>query len=408
MGRVGAGIGASMRQTARLALTPGLRQSIRLLRMPAADLAGALVEAAAGNPWIDLGAPPRHGDSDSSGTGELPDRTMGLIAHVCAQIDHAFPAGPDRAIALAFAGALAPTGWLDSDVGEIAAEAGVAEDAAAAVLARLQRFDPPGVFARSLAECLRLQAEDAGLLDPGMVRIIDRLDLLAAGDTAALAAAAALDHPALAVRIAAIRRFDPKPGVRFAAASPPQPPDILVSRTEAGLEVTLNDAALPPLRLRAGPADDPGWRAARDLVAAVARRQATLLAVAQHVLHHQAAAVEAGPGALRPLTRAAVAAALGLAESTVSRAVAGAAVRTPRGTRPLSAYFAAALGDEATAARAQAMLRRAVADEEGAPLSDAALAALLAEAGIPAARRTVAKYRAALGIPSAARRRRQP
>ncbi|MFN6979407.1 MAG: RNA polymerase sigma-54 factor, partial [Gemmobacter sp.] len=323
-----------MRQTARLALTPGLRQSIRLLRLPAADLARALAEAAAVNPWIDLGAPPRHGGGDSDGAGDVPDRAMGLIAHVCAQIDHAFPAGADRAIALAFAGALAPTGWLDADVAQVAAEAGVAEGAAAAVLARLQRLDPPGVFARSLAECLRLQAEDAGLLDPGMDRILDRLDLLAAGDTAALAAATALDHAALATRIAAIRRFDPKPGARFAAASPPQPPDILVSRTEAGLEVTLNDAALPPLRLRAGPADDPGWRAARDLIAAVARRQATLLAVARHVLHHQAAAVEGGPGALRPLTRAAVAASLGLAESTVSRAVAGAAVKVPGGTRP--------------------------------------------------------------------------
>ncbi|MFN6977410.1 MAG: RNA polymerase sigma-54 factor, partial [Gemmobacter sp.] len=89
--------------------------------------------------------------------------------------------------------------------------------------------------------------------------------------------------------------------------------------------------------------------------------------------------------------------------------VAGAAVKAPGGTRPLSAYFAAALGgDEATAARAQAMLRRAVAHEGRTPLSDAALAAHLAEAGIPAARRTVAKYRAALGIPPAARRRRQP
>lgn len=158
-----------------------------------------------------------------------------------------------------------------------------------------------------------------------------------------------------------------------------------------------------------GDARDPDWVAARALVSAVARRGATLRAVAAHVLRHQAAAVAAGPGALRPLTRAEVAAALGLSESTVSRAVAGTTVAAPWGTRPLADWFAAPLGrGGASGAGARAALRRIVADEDPrAPLSDEALAARLRAEGFPAARRTVAKYRAALGLPPATRRRRR-
>jgi RNA polymerase sigma-54 factor len=411
MARHGA-LGAQLRQTARLALTPGQRQSLDLLRLTSGALATLLDEAAAANPWIARAPSGIHAgeDAGADAMASLPATGPSLHAHVAAFIDAALAAPAERAVARALAAALAPSGWLDGTVEAAAAEAGVPVGLAESVLRRLQRMDPPGLFARSLAECLALQAEEAGLLDPAMQAVLARLDLVAAGDLAGLARAAGLETAVVAARVAALRRFDPKPGARFAPPEPAAPPDVTVELSDEGITVALNDAALPRLTLRPGPEDDPRWRAARDLLAAVARRGVTILAVADHVIRHQADAVRHGPEALRPLTRADVAAALGLAESTVSRAVAGTVVAAPGGTRPLAAWFAAPLGRSgATVPGAQRALARLVAAEPaGAPHDDATLAGLLRGAGFPVARRTVAKYRAALGIPPAAARRRQP
>jgi RNA polymerase sigma-54 factor len=409
MGRIGVGVGARTGLGQRLALTPGLRQSLAVLRMPLADLVAELRRQAAANPHIVLHWPAR-----TAGDDDRPEAAAGgpsLWAHVEAQIDATFRDPVARRIADAFARALAPSGWLETDVTAVAAETGTSPEAAARVLAQLQRFDPPGVFARSLAECLRLQAADAGILDAAMAALLDRLDLVAAGDVAALAAETGVAADVLRQRLAVLRRLDPKPGARFASPTPPVPAEVEVRPIAGGgFAVALNEAACPRITVRPGPAEEPAVRAAAALAAAVARRQETLLAISRHVFAHQAEALVAGPGALRPLTRADVARALGLSESTVSRAVAGTAVRTPRGTCPLADWFATPATEGVSAAAAKAALRRAIAAEPpGAPLSDAALAAVLREAGIDSARRTVAKYRATLGIPpAAARRRRQP
>jgi RNA polymerase sigma-54 factor len=402
------GMGTQVRQTVRLALTPGLRQSLDVLRLTAPALAALLDEAAASNPWLARAPGPALASPDA--VAAMAAAGPSLHAHVAERIEATFATRAERAIARAFAAALAPSGWLDATVAEVAATAAVPEAAAEAVLRRLQQMDPPGLFARSLAECLMLQAEEAGLLDPAMQAVLARLDRVAAGDLAGLAREAGLPAEAVAARVAALRRFDPKPGARFAPPAPPAPPDVTVTRGDDGYRVALNSAALPEVTLRPGPEDDPDRRAARDLLAAVARRGTTLLAVAGHVIRHQTAALDHGPEALRPLTQADVAAALGLAESTVSRAVAGTVVAAPCGTRPLAAWFAAPLGPGgATVTGAQQALARIIADElPAAPHDDAALAALLTAAGFPVARRTVAKYRSALGIPPAAARRRQP
>lgn len=409
MARLAGQAGARLQLRQGLRLTPALRQQIAVLRMTAAELSAHLDAAARTNRWLDVRRPPA---AASAAASDVAAGGPSLYAHVAAAIDAAFPEPAARRIALAFADVLAPSGWIAADVPAVAAAAGVGEAAAAAVLARLQRIGPAGLFARTLAECLSLQAADAGLLDAPMRAVLARLDLVAAGDIGRLAAAAGLPPAVAAARVATLRSFDPKPGAQFDPAPPAAPPDLAVRLAPDGAVVAEDGGGVPVVALRpGGDPRDPDWLAAQVLVAAVARRGATLRAVAAHVLRHQAAAVAGGPGALRPLTRAEVAAALGLSESTVSRAVAGATVAAPWGTRPLADWFAAPLGDGgASGAGARAALRRIVAGEDArAPLSDDALAARLRAEGFPAARRTVAKYRAALGLPPAARRRqRQP
>ncbi len=305
--------------------------------------------------------------------------------------------------------ALEPTGWLGRGLAAIAAEAGVPLRALEAVLVRLQRLEPAGLFARNLAECLRLQAADEGWLDPVAAGVLERLPQVAAGETARIAQALGVAEEAVLQVVRRLRRLDPKPGARFApCAAPVREPDLVVTRTAAGWEVALNRSALPSLRIAAG-ATPAETRAAQALVRLLEGRNATLLRVATEILTRQAAALDHGPGALQPMTMAEVAAAVGLAQSTVSRVVAGAAIDTPRGTWWLRALFSQAIrGQGPSAASLREALGRMVAAENPAePLTDEALSRALAGAGAPVARRTVAKYRESLGIPPAHRRRRR-
>lgn len=406
-------------QSQRLHLSLGLSASLRLLRADAAGLTRYLEEQAAENPALIL-QPPPPGDwlprwqgafAGTSGAEAMASAPPGLMAVVMAQIAAMGLSPPEADIALALVEALEPSGWLGRDTAGIAADLGVAVAAVETVLARLQRMEPAGLFARSLAECLRLQAAEAGLFDAVMAVILDHLDLMAAGDVARLAHLAGVAEPVVLARFRLIRRLDPKPGAQFAPmAAPVREPDLILRREAGGWEVSVNRSALPALRVAEGRGQGQG--AARAVLRMVERRNATLQQVGQAVLSRQQPALEAGLTALRPLTMAEVAEALGLAESTVSRVVAGTSIDTPRGTWWLRALFSGAVGDGGggTAGQSAAALRARLAEvvaaePPGRPLSDAALGERLAEGGAAIARRTVAKYREMLGIPPAHRRR---
>ena len=184
-------------------------------------------------------------------------------------------------------------------------------------------------------------------------------------------------------------------------------PDLLGEKGAAGWIVSLNRSALPSVSVADGRAK--GRAEARALIRMIEGRNATLLSVGQDVLNRQTAALEAGFGALVPMTMAEVAQALGLHEGTISRVVAGTAVDTPRGTWWLRALFTKAPREGGpTAGALRDRLARLVAEEDpDHPLSDDALATALAEGGAPIARRTVAKYRMMLNLPPAHRRRRR-
>lgn len=404
----------SVQQTQRLTLTTQLAASIHLLRADALGLSRYLEEQAAENPQLILARPPP-GDWTArwksalapSAEAETAAAAPSLVSHALALVE-ALRLPPQQArLAEALVEALEPSGWLGTPLPAIAQRSAVPLREVEAVLARLQaRAEPTGLFARDLAECLRLQAEEAGELDPPMAAVLARLDLVARGEIDRLAREAGIEPETIRLRIARLRRYDPKPGAGFESlAAPLREPDLIAEKREGVWVVQLNRSALPSLSVAEG--RGKGRAEARALVRLVEGRNATLLTVAQEILARQQAALDQGPSALVPMTMAQVAEALGLHESTVSRVVAGTAVDTPRGTWWLRALFTQAAREGGPAAGAlRDRLARLVADEDpAAPLSDEALARALAEGGAPIARRTVAKYRAMLGLPPAHRRR---
>ena len=401
--------------TQRLNLTLALQASIRVLKADAVGLTRYLEEQAAENPALQLGPPPAgdwlpRWDGVLGDTGAAAERVAGagpsLMAHLAERIAALRLAPAEARIAERLVEGLEPSGWLGVTVAAVAAEAGATEAAVAAVLARLQRLEPAGLFARSLAECLRLQAEAEGIAGPVMLGVIGDLAAVAAGETGRIARRLGVAEAEVVEAVRQLRGLDPKPGAQFDAfAAPVREPDLIARPGETGWMVSLNRSALPSLSVRAGRGEGQG--AARALIRLVEARNSTLLEVGREVLRRQEAVLAGGMARLVPMTMAAVAEAVGLHQSTVSRIVAGTSVDTPHGTLWLRALFSGAVGEEGPSAAAlRARLAAMVAREDRArPLSDEALVAALGAEGVAVARRTVAKYRAMLGIPPAHRRR---
>lgn len=417
-------------QTQRLSLNTSLQASIALLRTDAAGLTRYLEEQAAENPNLRLEPPPDPALQDwlprwtsvfsaPHAGGELAADMVGyapsLFAHVSEAIAAlALPPHAHR-IAIALADALEPSGWLGTAPESIAADLGVSLPDLIAVLTKLQRIEPVGLFARNLAECLRLQAIDGGVYDAAMAAVLDHLDLLASGDLARLARLCNLTEAQVQARFRLIRSMNPKPGAEFVpiSAAAVREPDLVVRQTASGWTIALNRSALPALRVEAvGNGTAAGLAAAKSLERMVEARNTTVLMVGREILQRQQDAMQHGPAALAPMTMADLAEALGFHESTISRVVAGTSLDTPRGTWWLRQMFSPALGGNGAPRVAAAALRhrlvRLIAAEDSAdPLSDQALLAELArETGVTLARRTIAKYREAQGIPAAHRRKR--
>lgn len=416
-------------QTQRLALNASLQASIAVLRTDAAGLTRFLEEQAADNPNLRLEPPPVPGLQDwlprwsmvfgAAGLGDAADfasdAAPSLIAHVLAALEGLALAPKDHHIGMALIEGLEPSGWLGVPLVAIAAEAKASLSEVEAVLKALQRIEPAGLFARNLAECLRLQAAEMDVLDPEMQAILDHLDLLASGDLTRLARACGLTEAQVLARFRLIRSMNPKPGAEFASVSAAavREPDLVVKADGGGWSIALNRSSLPTLRVEKS-GDGAGLAAAKAVERMVEARNSTLLLVGREILQRQQEAVRQGPQALAPMSMADLAEALGFHESTISRVVAGASLDTPRGTWWLRQMFSPAMGGNGQPVVSAAALRHRLARLIAAelptkPLSDAALAeALVRETGVTIARRTVAKYREDQGIPPAHRRKRRP
>ena len=426
--RIGPQLG--IKQTQRLALNATLGASIQLLRTDAAGLTRYLEEQAAANPHLRLDPPPAPGLHDwlprwsgvlhSGGASDVidqtPDAAPGLMAHVSAAVDQLRLPAHERRVADALIDALEPSGWLGKSLTSIAGEAKVSTAAVEAVLVKVQTIDPRGLFARNLAECLMLQAIDAGILDTPLQVILQNLDLLASGDLARLARLSGVSESEVMARFRLIRGLNPKPGADFSpfAAGHVREPDLILrASADAGWKVALNRSALPDLHVDAGAGGAADQlTAARAVHRMVKARNATLLRVAGEIMSRQRGALDKGPTALVPMTMSDIAEALDMHKSTISRVVAGASIDTPKGTWWLRKLFSAALGGEGApvmsgAALRHHLMRLIAAENPMSPLSDADLAVRLTDqTGVPIARRTVTKYRKDQSIPTASRRKR--
>jgi RNA polymerase sigma-54 factor len=409
-----------LRTRVRLGLSARVLGALAILRLPAAELSELLAAEAAANPFLLPAAPPAGptaGGIDAEGLAR-PDPSW--QQDLMLQLGRlALPPAVARA-ALLLVGELDSRGWLDVPLSEIAAREGLDLADLEAALAAVQSCDPPGVGARDLAECLALQLIDLGLSPAEARATVAELPRFARRDLPGLQRALGLSVEGVAARIELLRRLTPDP-VGHRGAPPPAPrlPDLVLVRSLTGPDrVALAHEALPLPRLDAALAERAraeGFGAdlldrALTLLRAVESRGATLLRIGDWLVQRQAPALRDGPGALRPVSRAECAAALGLHPSTVGRAVQGKALLADGRLWPLERLFPgpAVRGDAAGPANAAVAHRLAMliaAEPAGRPLSDAALAARLAAEGVDIARRTVAKYRDRLRIPPAHRRR---
>ncbi len=423
----------SQRQS--LVVTAQLQQAIHLLQLGNQDLLSFIEEQAAENPFIKIKVPsqPRLHSGVAGGRGEDWDRIAALAeegpslyAHATAEIDRLGLDATDRQAAEAFLDALEPSGWLGQSLDVIALSAGIEVDHAAALLDKLHKIEPAGLFARNLAECLRLQAEDAEILTPLFAAVLDNLKLLANADLKGLARACGTDLDTLRPVLRQLRGLNPKPGAIFeGTVSAQRPPDLIVTESDDGWNVDLNRSTLPTVHVSANDATqklretkegkaytEDRVNVARWLQRAVEHRNMTTLKVGAEVVKRQSAFLSKGAAYLRPMILREIADAIGVHESTVSRVTTGMLIQTPQGTLPLKTFFNAALGakgdDVNSAAAVRHKIKQLISNESPEdPLSDDSIVKMMAADGVKLARRTVAKYREMLSIPSSVQRRRQ-
>jgi RNA polymerase sigma-54 factor len=294
----------------------------------------------------------------------------------------------------------------------------------------LQGFDPIGVGARDLAECLTLQLKAQNRHDPAIAALLTRLDLVARRDLAALSVLCGVDVEDVTDMIAEIRGLTPKPGLAF-GSEPVQPvvPDVFVRvGADGGWAIELNSDTLPRLLVNSryyaqvskGARDKDSktylsecLNNANWLVKSLDQRARTILKVASEIVRQQDGFLTYGVRHLRPLNLRTIADAISMHESTVSRVTSNKYISTPRGLFELKYFFTSSIassdGGEAHSAEAVRHRIRHLIDGETAEdvLSDDTIVEKLRVAGIDIARRTVAKYREAMKIPSSVQRRRE-
>ena len=353
----------------------------------------------------------------------------GFYPFLFKQLNLTFTKPSERMIATHFINALEPSGWIGRTVIDVADECGCQEAEAEDVLLQLHQFEPAGLFARNLAECLRLQLIDQELFTPLFGALLDNLDQLGRGEIRQLARRLKCDYDDILDMLAEIRTLNPKPGEHLGIEYREMPsPDVIVTRKLDGWSVELNRSTLPAVLVNEKYAEmlaekrqslkEQDYSAdtlsnARWLKRAVEQRNQTTLKISAEIIRHQKDFLEKGLDYLKPLSLRDVAQAVGMHESTVSRVTTGLLISTPRGCMPLKSFFSVNITSRdsdinASAASVRNMVKKIISTEvPGKPLSDESISKIISQQGIDLARRTVAKYREMLNIPSSSQRRMQ-
>lgn len=453
-----------------LILTPQLRQAIRLLQLSTAELELEVAEAMASNPLLDwaednvAGPADAHETRDADGAepqreqefieerwdresepwqeriGPSSDGSDGFDAaservansetlhdHLFWQLHLGHFSQRDMSIGVALIDAIDDDGYLrdafDAIAQSLQPEVEASSGEILLVLHRIQQFDPVGVGARDLGECLRLQLRALEATTPGRALAITvtegPLARLPKIGIEGLCSELVCEREEAQAAVELLRSLDPRPGAQHGdmPAGTYVTPDCVIWRQQGLWRVALAAGSTPRISIHRGyeqmihgaSTSDAEYlrgrlQEARWLLKGLESRADTLLRVVRCLVREQAGFLEFGPQALQPLTLRSIANELGLHESTVSRAIARKYVRTPRGTIALRDFFASGIetegGGSASSTAIQDMIRKLVdAEDPRKPMSDARLADTLKAEGVPVARRTVAKYREALHIP---------
>jgi RNA polymerase sigma-54 factor len=353
---------------------------------------------------------------------------VSLHDHLLQQAGEVF-SGADLLVAQHLIDQIDEAGYLELGLLDLATRLGVPRVQVEQVLNGIQRFDPTGVGARDLAECMRLQVIEADRHDPAMARLLDNLDVLAAGKLNQLKRICAVDDEDLADMIRELRSYDPKPGLRYGGErSNAVTPDLFVVERKDGWAVEINSATLPRVLVNrsyykelsngGSTKESKAWvgdalASANWLVKALDQRQRTILKVAAEIVKHQEGFFRHGVAQLKPLTLKMVAEAIEMHESTVSRVTSAKYLSCARGVFELKFFFSNAVGgsDEAgdigaSSESIRSAIKILIAAEGDAILSDDQLVDMLKAKGFDIARRTVAKYREGMGFGSSVQRRR--
>ncbi|HFV6604245.1 TPA: RNA polymerase factor sigma-54 [Escherichia coli] len=465
--------GLQLRLSQQLAMTPQLQQAIRLLQLSTLELQQELQQALESNPLLEqidtheeidtretqdsetldtadaleqkempeelpldaswdtiytAGTP--SGTSGDYIDDELPvyqgETTQTLQDYLMWQVELTPFSDTDRAIATSIVDAVDDTGYLTVPLEDILESMGDEEidiDEVEAVLKRIQRFDPVGVAAKDLRDCLLIQLSQFDKTTPWLeeARLIisDHLDLLANHDFRTLMRVTRLKEDVLKEAVNLIQSLDPRPGQSIQTGEPEYViPDVLVRKHNGHWTVELNSDSIPRLQINQHYAsmcnnarndgDSQFIRSnlqdAKWLIKSLESRNDTLLRVSRCIVEQQQAFFEQGEEYMKPMVLADIAQAVEMHESTISRVTTQKYLHSPRGIFELKYFFSSHVntegGGEASSTAIRALVKKLIAAENPAkPLSDSKLTSLLSEQGIMVARRTVAKYRESLSIP---------
>lgn len=450
-----------LRQQQQLALTPQLQQSIRFLQLSAQDLETEVAQALLENPllereeeydtvgdaavasqdnaaqedrWLMSSAGRRQGESMDDADRPEAELPQTLRSHLREQLRLTRAGERDCALVELLIEELDDSGYLSTSLEEMHAflppELHVDLDELTTALRLLQSFDPAGVGARSLSECLLLQLkvvelnhnEDEAALTCAREIAEHHLSVLGTGNLNKLRDILALPMPVVRAAHALLLRLEPRPGRNWAGeAADYVTPDVVVRKTGGRWLAVLNPAVVPKVRINAvyeellaqsqsSPELQAQLQQAQGVVKSVNQRFMTIMRVAQAIVDEQTAYFEKGVEAMRPMVLRDIAQNLGMHESTVSRATRNKYAQTPWGVIELKDFFSSSLqtddGESTSATAVRSLIAKLVSEEPAhKPLSDAKIADLLAAQGVVIARRTVAKYREAAGIEPAIMRK---
>ena len=368
-------------------------------------------------------AAPSGFDADAPDFDSFAARDINLREHLMAQAGSTL-SGRQLFLVQQIIEHIEPTGYVGEDLMATAHRLGVAMAEMEGALSELQRFDPTGVGARNLSECLAIQAREADRYDPCMAKLIDNLDLVAKGAFDQLKRMCRVDDEDLRDMLIELRGYDPKPGCRFESEDMlAVTPDIFITPRGEGWAIELNSANLPRILINRSYVAELGqdkatksWLSdcmadANWLIKAMDQRQRTIVKVATEIVKQQDGFFRKGVAHLRPLTLRQVADAIDMHESTVSRVTSNKYLHCGRGLFDLKYFFSSGVqsadGEGASAEAVKSHIKSLIDAEGEKILSDDTLVDLLTAKGFDIARRTVAKYREAMGIGSSVQRRRQ-